>query len=72
MAEKKSKLLSMCCICKAIKIDENTWLRKEQNPELYRRSIEPYKKLVEKGIPVISHGICDDEGCYNKFIGKEK
>jgi len=72
MVKKDLEILSMCCICKAIKVG-GRWMREEENPELYQRIVEKYKNSKDQdGIPAISHGICNSEECYNKFVGRKK
>jgi len=51
MSLEESDILTMCCECRAIKIDENLWLRREDNKKLYDNYL---KKFGEN----ISHGFC--------------
>jgi len=64
------ELLSMCCVCKAIKV-EGRWMREEENPELYRKIVEEYEnpdKNDKHQLLGISHGLCDDKRCYERFV----
>ena len=53
--EKESKLLAMCSWCKSLRIskDSKTWLKQENDPELYKTMIETY------GEGNITHSICE-------------
>ncbi|MBU1129221.1 MAG: hypothetical protein KJ949_01155 [Nanoarchaeota archaeon] len=38
----ESKLLTICCRCKKIRINDN-WISKDEFPELYKDMLEGYK-----------------------------
>jgi hypothetical protein len=50
------KVLGICSVCKAIKVDDENqlWLKREDNPRLYDLLIEKYKENL-------SHGICPED-----------
>jgi hypothetical protein len=45
--------LSMCCECKAIKIEESKWLNERDDQQLYQKVVTPYYEALK-----ISHGYC--------------
>ena len=66
----KSDLLTMCCVCGAIKIEDATdsWLNEEDDPQIYQEVVNRYNKKRQNGLPRISHGYCFK--CYKIEIGK--
>ncbi len=70
MKGKNLEFLSMCCICKAIKVN-GRWMREEENPELYQRIVREYEEPDENNkyqLLRISHGLCDNKRCYERFV----
>ncbi len=52
----EEKILGMCCVCKKIKIDDESdlWLGREDNPVLYDRFLDRFKERI-------SHGYCPED-----------
>jgi hypothetical protein len=57
--ERSEELVTMCCICKKMKVADDIWEEVEQ-------AINTLKLFDHEQLPQITHGICDD--CYGTYI----
>jgi hypothetical protein len=64
----KLEILTMCCVCKAIRLD-GVWLKEKDNPKLYQENVGKANNNKDKnGIPSISHGYCPED--YKKVMAE--
>ncbi len=47
----ENKILTTCYECKKIKLNENSWISEEKEPDLYKKLNIEYKNRL-------SHGLC--------------